>query len=357
MTRNQIEYLKHLETMRNNQAQLIELNRSNLERERQGQASLDETAKHNRATEEVATKQLIELGRHNLATEQEASTHNRNVEAETAAHNRETERQGVLQLAETQRSNLARESETARSNQARERLTEQANRETARANREREALGWGQLSETERANRAKEQLGIDQLMEQARMNDATIAYNSRRQDEVERQNLANNVIDTANQVTRAGELAERVRSDLASEAERARHNLAQEAIWATKNFATNVNLTQSPVITSTGGTASVTQPKQPQLPSGGNNISLQPNSPAVINPSDSHLVNREVSDVYEGFAREISGALTGNKVQIAKERFSNGAVKYFQEEIRNGKVISRKQISSQEYQRLSRPAS
>lgn len=134
MTRNQIEYVKLLETKRSNlrneeltsardtaarEAKLVELKeaaRHNLATESLTgrdldirQASLDETARHNTVTERqtyaaqeeqrrhnTATERatLIDLNerqRHNVVTEAETAQHNRTTEAETSTHNRNVE--------------------------------------------------------------------------------------------------------------------------------------------------------------------------------------------------------------------------------------------------------------------------
>lgn len=97
MTRNQIEYQKHLETGRHNQA------------------TEQETARNNRVVE-------VETNRHNLATEltanntlTEANRHNRASERLTRQANKETKRSNVARELETNRHNLATESQAAAS--------------------------------------------------------------------------------------------------------------------------------------------------------------------------------------------------------------------------------------------------
>lgn len=62
MTTNSINYNKHLEDKRSNQAREFETNRSNLAQEA-------ETKRHNLATEEITERNLQELVRHNVSTE------------------------------------------------------------------------------------------------------------------------------------------------------------------------------------------------------------------------------------------------------------------------------------------------
>lgn len=62
MTTNSINYNKHLEDKRSNQAREIETNRSNLAQEA-------ETKRHNIATEDITERNLQELVRHNMSSE------------------------------------------------------------------------------------------------------------------------------------------------------------------------------------------------------------------------------------------------------------------------------------------------
>lgn len=105
MTKNQIEYAKHLEQRRSNQAQ-EELTRQRDERSHKvATGQLEEQARANRAKEAQAIRSLDETIRANKATEAI-----RIGEAATSAG----------RLAETVRSDLAREAETAMHNRAME---------------------------------------------------------------------------------------------------------------------------------------------------------------------------------------------------------------------------------------------
>ena len=98
MTRNQIEYQKHLEEKRHNQAVETETNRNNV-------AGLTET------------------NRYNTLVTTENSTHNRNYERETNRHNVVGEQQLVKQTS----INWLAQQETARHNETQEALTNYAN--------------------------------------------------------------------------------------------------------------------------------------------------------------------------------------------------------------------------------------
>lgn len=234
MTKNQIEYLKLRETQRSNLSNeqeraranraaeqhnalyLGETKRANLERERQGVETLKEQQRYHDQTYFLGANQL----------------------AETERSNRAREVLTEAQLHETQRANLAREDEERRSNLARE-------METSRANYARENLQLGSLEETIRSNRRKEDIQSSQLAEAIRFNTLTHDYRVSQLEEQHRANVANEIIGTANQVTNAGYLAERVRSDLAREAETALHNRAMEL----KDYSTRVTLSPNYVST------------------------------------------------------------------------------------------------------------
>lgn len=381
MTRNQIEFLKHLETKRANQATETEAKRANLERERQGVISLDETSRHNLATEQHNANVLLENTRHNQVTE-----------AEFARHNQATELLTSAQLSETKRANLAREeltfqanTETKRANRARERETERANRaieqwradsldETYRHNRQSEKLQSQSVTETRRANLAREEISYSQLGEQRRANQAqeqlrrqqhaeTERYNrevQRQRDleiaERERANRANEVLQGARNITSAGQLAEDVYHHRKQEAETMRHNMATEAIYATKDFGTKLTVEGS--TTTFNPTVNSSQaPIEIALSAGGQATRKQitDGKPAPTNGSNqARVVGRSVTPAYEGFTREISNFVTGNSIQFVTERYSDGSIKYYQEELRHGKVVSRKQVSQSQFRRGTR---
>lgn len=207
-----------------NTESLDETKRANRERERQTDVQLGETAQHNRATEDAQLKVIAETGRHNLASELEANR-----------HNLESERVAVLNFNETARANLEREAlqrqaneEAIRSHMATERLSADQIAENKRANQAREGIQRSQLAETIRFNDLTNTYRIGSLNEQSRSNLANEQLTRDRNEETKRANIANEVIAGANQVTNAGYLAERVRSDLAREAETALHNRAME---------------------------------------------------------------------------------------------------------------------------------
>lgn len=177
MTRNQIEYLKLLESQRANRegerlteardqttrelgfAQLGETTRHNMASEGLQLMSIQETTRANKAREEQQRNELAELHRHQVAVETETRRSNMAREAETHSYNQSvinlrskelSEQQrlhdqqyqlGMSQLAETRRSNAAREAEQVRSNLARE-------FETYRSNTQQEGLTASRISQT-----------------------------------------------------------------------------------------------------------------------------------------------------------------------------------------------------------------
>lgn len=146
MTKNQIEYQKHLEQTRANIARESETNRANL------------------AGEQLRGQELAETSRHNVVTEGE------------------TERSNRTKEAEAQRSNLAKEAETYRKNTASEAIAKQ-----------QVALGYSTLAETESHNAATEQVQKYAALEQHRSNLAqeleTNRANQARETETTRDNL------------------------------------------------------------------------------------------------------------------------------------------------------------------------
>lgn len=370
MTKNQIEYLKYKETQRANQAQEAELNRANVERERQGQVSLDETSRHNLANEGHQAQVLLEQTRHNQAQESEAARHNQATEKITELSFNETKRANLAREElqrqsneEQRRSNLAREAETLRANLTREAETERANRmreeETRRANFASEQLRFMSNMEQARANRATEGWRNEQLQQQWAMNQAQLehqrnvlaetqranlineqikrqqqeeteraAREAERQrqleiEERERSNRANELLSGARNVTSAGELAERVRSDIARESETARHNLAMEL----KNYNPILNVDTQPSTIYFNPTTNVNQPSLPQSKS----------APYV---TGSRVVRN--AGVY-GSGRSVT------RVQFVEYQYSDGSTKYYKEETRNGKT-TKTQVSREEAQ-------
>lgn len=169
MTRNQIEYQKHLEQQRSNRAQEALTGRSIDEQVRSNQARESENYRSNLARETENT-------RSNQARERETFRHDVNTEILTAGLN-----------AETARSNLARELENARANQAREELTAlgyEVNRgiENARllsaaaiANADRE----GRLNVAQAQNASREKIASQNNLTSASISSAQTASRER----------------------------------------------------------------------------------------------------------------------------------------------------------------------------------
>lgn len=195
-------------------AKLLESRRAAQAQESLTQARDEETARSHRAGEAISSGTLKESNRHNLA-------------AESLEANR---------IAETTRSNRAKEQETSRSNKAKE-------AEARRSNLAREL-------ETNRSNVARET-------------------------ETHRGATASEAIRIGEAATRAGELAERVRHDLAMEA---------------KNLA--------PVITVGGATVNAT-------PVQNNTLSVPSNSVSNLKPNTSDATavsNRNKPYAGKGFS-------------------------------------------------------
>lgn len=310
MTRNQIEYLKHIESQRSNRAVEAETNRANLEREAQGRTQLGETQRHNLATERTQLAQVIELGRHNQA--QEAL--------------------GQAQLQETRRSNTVREQQTAQQIQ----LGRAQLNETTRANRARESIQLGSLQEQVRANQAAEseikRANLAREAETARANQA-------REQETHRSNVVNEGVQIGLAATRAGELAERVRSDLARETETALHNRAMELKDMSPRITYNAGNTPVSVTVPTGtnNTSTVVRP------------STNVKAPTTQTPT---LVGRTVEPgPSEGIINNLTGLFTGNKTNYVTERYSDGSQKYYMEVLKGGQITERKEISASEFAR------
>lgn len=127
MTKNQIEYMKVLESQRANRAtEALTASRDKTNREL-GLGTLAETSRHNKATEQQQYAVLGESKRHNVATEA----------------------LGQATLSEQQRHAIATETEQHRANVAKEGLTAQQIN-----------LGQSQLAETKRHNKVGEATSI-----------------------------------------------------------------------------------------------------------------------------------------------------------------------------------------------------
>lgn len=163
MTRNQIEYVKLLETRRSNlRGEELTASRDTLAAEAK-RVELQEAARHNLATEaltgrnlDIQRASLDETTRHNKSTEQigrgtlaESTRHNQAQEVETRRHNTETEGLQRISLDETGRHNLVTEGETRRHNLVGE-VSDASRIALDTATREQ------QLAETKRHNLAME---------------------------------------------------------------------------------------------------------------------------------------------------------------------------------------------------------
>lgn len=223
MTKNQIEYLKLLETQRSNKA-TEEINRSRAATDREiGLGQLAETQRHNIAGEQQQVAILGETQRHNVVSEQLQSTSI----SEAMRSNRAQEEISLKRQLEDERSNRAREAETERSNRSRERETERSNRaqeaEYHRSNLARE-------EETHRTNVANEVIrnrGVDaqfagvaaqyaSIAETSKYHAATVALEGQRLSELSRANKATEREQHRANVSREHET---MRSNFAKEAE------------------------------------------------------------------------------------------------------------------------------------------
>lgn len=176
MTRNQIDYAKHLEQARANRVQEALQAEVNSENRRHNLQTEAETTRTNRENEAIRTQTNAINATHYATMDSETNRHNLASEALLQRQQTETERYNREVLAETNRANLARESETQRSNLAKEAETSRANKasesETALAHRNAEM-------ETARANAANEKIRTEtnainarSVAEQARSNAA-----------------------------------------------------------------------------------------------------------------------------------------------------------------------------------------
>lgn len=181
MTRNQIEYAKHLETQRANRAQEALTQQRDAQAHEVSLAQLGETTRHNRAGEAQQVAVLGEQSRHNLATEElsraqlgELQTHNRATERNAALTLSEQQRANVAREREQQRSNLAQEIELNRSNLAREAETQRSHmvseQETRNTNTANQVQQAARLAEDVRQHLAREGLDRDRLSETTRHN-------------------------------------------------------------------------------------------------------------------------------------------------------------------------------------------
>lgn len=167
MTRNQIEYLKHRETKRNNQ----EVERLTSLRDKRANAvalaSLDETSKHNRATEAEASRHNIALEGQSYLSLGEAQRHNLASESLAATTAIEQQRSNVTREQEAHRANLASEKELSRHNLAQEALSKAQLSELANYHTESISLGhrnadasFASIAESARHNAAAEEESI-----------------------------------------------------------------------------------------------------------------------------------------------------------------------------------------------------
>lgn len=165
MTKNQIEYQKHLETKRANQAsESLRLD------------ELKETGRHNLASE-------LELNRSNVAREIETSRHNVTTERENQRHNIEYEQ-------ETNRHNTTVEGETKRHNLASEQadlIKASASVLSAQAQQSQASTAAARLDMDNRA--LSHNIGLDfaKLNETRRVNTANISYQNRQATSSEKQ--------------------------------------------------------------------------------------------------------------------------------------------------------------------------
>lgn len=208
MTKNQIEYLKLLESQRANRAQEALIDRRDRASAELGRAQLTETAKHNRATEQQSFAVLGETHRANLAQEawhiqtlgeqQRSNLRNEQLKAEQQAEvvrankRRELTDLGSLRLSlygfsEQQKHNRATETETRRSNIAREQETARANRASEQIQQMKVLLGQDELAEVQRKNTLQNEQYYSGLQETYRSNLVKERETKRHNEEVERQ--------------------------------------------------------------------------------------------------------------------------------------------------------------------------
>lgn len=223
MTKNQIEYLKLLETERSNKA-TEDINRSKVASDREiGLGQLAESKRHNLAGEQQQIAILGETQRHNVIGEQLQAQSI----SEVMRSNRAQESLQLKSQLENERSNRAREAETERTNRAREVETERSNRanekEYNRSNLARE-------EETHRTNVANELIrnrGVDaqfagvaaqyaSIAETSKYHAATVALEGQRLSELSRSNKAAEREQHRTNVTREHET---MRSNMAKESE------------------------------------------------------------------------------------------------------------------------------------------
>lgn len=161
MTQNQIEYWKHRETKRSNQARETETNRANLVREAQtwrqikdawhfNDLNFRESQRRNRASETIQKDQLAEQVRH--AKEQEK------IQTATVQNDAEKLKVSRGQLAEQHRTNLANEQiRTEQNKQTQYRDTRNANIAAYKANNEYK-IATKNYAESVRSHLASENL-------------------------------------------------------------------------------------------------------------------------------------------------------------------------------------------------------
>lgn len=228
MTKNQIEYQKHLETKRSNLAN----------------EAL--TSWRDRTTASLKSQELSEVARHNLAYETETSRHNRSTESETNRHNLVVEGQSLVSLGLQARDVATREKQAE---------TQYGQLEVS----QRQAAVSERLADiqSERLNIDRDQLAISRLLASINQQDAnTRAYlaniQSRLADETVRSNIARETETYRSNIAREDETK---RSNIAREDETYRSNIASESI-ASRNADTSAKratiesvLAQSQVLT------------------------------------------------------------------------------------------------------------
>lgn len=225
MTRNQIDYMKSIETARSNRAnEEITKQRDATSREL-GIASLEEQRRSNLAREDLQRLTLEEQARANL--ERERISHGTLEEQERANRAREAYNAGQLNL---QNQSLR---ETARHNQATEffNLTQHRDnlQEMVRSNQAREAENQRHNVAQESISRQQLGLGYTQLEAQRYFNERNIQISARNlalADERERIRLGET---TRHNIAQEDETH---RSNLAKEAENNRHNVETEFVNA-----------------------------------------------------------------------------------------------------------------------------
>lgn len=159
MTKNQIEYVKHLEQSRANRTQERLTAMRDLAARRLGFANLEETRRSNQAREQFNQGSLDETVRSNLSREAIQRAQNQ----ETVRSNLAREQLTAESQAETHRSNIVREGQTERqlteqerTNLANELIRQQANRIQAQNVANQYAVGMANVAEMIRSHQVSE---------------------------------------------------------------------------------------------------------------------------------------------------------------------------------------------------------